>query len=159
MAEDTPHRLRWLVLALLLAGAVYLIRSRMAAQPVLDGTAATPSQPPRVADDPDRRAPRPTAALTTAEEALDRDAGPAPERPRPRRTATVEFPPGAAAALPDGSAPGPEYTVKAKAGATLFHGPDSPYFARTRADLWFRTPADARAAGLTEWTPRRRSAD
>jgi hypothetical protein len=63
----------------------------------------------------------------------------------------------AAPARPDGSAPTPEYTIKAKAGAELFHGPDSPYYGRTRADFWFRTAADARAAGYTEWTPRRRS--
>jgi hypothetical protein len=40
----------------------------------------------------------------------------------------------------------------------LFHPPTSPYFARTKADVWFRSPDDARAAGFTAWTPRRRAA-
>ena len=66
------------------------------------------------------------------------------------------LPPGAAAALPDGSAPGPEYTIKGNAGSKLFHPPASPYYARTRAEYWFRSADDARAAGFTEWTPRRR---
>ena len=38
----------------------------------------------------------------------------------------------------------------------LFHRPDSPYYARTRAEVWFRTATDARAAGFTEWTPKKR---
>jgi hypothetical protein len=83
-------------------------------------------------------------------------AAPAAPAPRPRR-AIAAIPAGAAAARPDGSAPGPEYTIKAKAGSGLFHGPDSPYFGRTRAEFWFRTADDARAAGLTGWTPRRRT--
>jgi hypothetical protein len=74
-----------------------------------------------------------------------------------RRAALAEIPAGAAPALPDGSPPGPEFTIKAKSGAELFHGPDSPYYGRTRAEFWFRTAADARAAGFTEWTPRRRN--
>ncbi len=75
---------------------------------------------------------------------------------RPRR-AVREPPPGAAAPSPDGSAPGPEYTIKGNAGSLLFHGPASPYFRRTKAEFWFRTPDDARAAGFTEWTPKRRA--
>ena len=156
MAEDSSHRLRWLVLALLLAGTVLLIRSRRRAA---EGAAEPPWLPP-VPDDRGRTVP---AAAVAPVAAVPSSPPPAPEqvRPaaRPRRTATVELPQGAAAALPDGSPPAPEYTVKAKAGSTLFHGPDSPYFARTKAEFWFRTAADARAAGLTEWTPRRRAGD
>ena len=70
--------------------------------------------------------------------------------PRPR-------PPGAVAPLPDGSAPGPEYTIKGNAASMLFHSPGSPYYARTKAAFWFRSADEARAAGFTEWTPRRRS--
>ena len=85
---------------------------------------------------------------------------PAPRpSPRPRRSAVAELPAGSAQALPDGSAPGPEYTVKAKSGSELFHGPDSPYFGRTRAEFWFRTAEDARTAGFTEWTPRSKRSD
>ena len=161
--ETSSHRLRWLMLALLVGGIVWAVRSRPAA-PV----SSAGELPPRPVDEP-----RPVCG--TAELAMERIAAeaptppvaepaPAPEpaasrpTPRPRRAAAATLPAGSVAAQPDGSPPGPEFTVKAKAGSGLFHGPDSPYFARTKADLWFRTADDARDAGLTEWTPRRRAA-
>jgi len=61
-------------------------------------------------------------------------------------------------AQPDGSAPGPDYTIKGNASSMLFHPPTSPYYSRTKAEVWFRTPQEARAAGFTEWTPRGRAA-
>ena len=66
------------------------------------------------------------------------------------------LPPGAAAPLPDGSAPGAEYTVKGNAFSRFVHSPSSPYYPRTRAEFWFRSVEDAREAGFTEWTPRKR---
>ena len=77
-------------------------------------------------------------------------------RPRPA-SADNRYGPGSAAPLPDGSAPGPEYTIKGNAGSMLFHRPDSPYYARTKAEVWFQTATDARAAGFTEWVPRSRT--
>jgi hypothetical protein len=62
-----------------------------------------------------------------------------------------------AAPLPDGSAPGPEYTIKGNADSMLFHTPDSPYYARTKAEVWFRDADEARAAGFTELAPRTKS--
>jgi hypothetical protein len=62
-----------------------------------------------------------------------------------------------ASPLPDGSAPGPEYTIKGNADSMLFHTDDSPYFARTKAEVWFRTTDEARSAGFTEWVPKRRA--
>lgn len=58
---------------------------------------------------------------------------------------------------PDGSAPGPDFTIKGNAGSMLFHLPTSPYYKRTKAEVWFRTADEARAAGFTEWTPRKRA--
>jgi hypothetical protein len=79
-------------------------------------------------------------------------------RPRPAASeAESRYGLGSAAPLPDGSAPGPEYTIKGNAGSMLFHRPDSPYYARTKAQVWFRTATDARAAGFTEWVPRSRT--
>jgi hypothetical protein len=173
MDEDSStHRLRWLLLLLLLGAVVWVVRSR---QGSAADTAAAPEPwtPPAVPDEPDQR------ICGTAQLAMERLAAEAPppaptvvdapttELPvvdapggrsaRARRAAVAEVPPTAARALPDGSPPGPEYTIKAKSGSELFHGPQSPYFGRTRAEFWFRTAADARAAGFTEWTPRRRS--
>ena len=58
---------------------------------------------------------------------------------------------------PGGQAPGPDYTIKGNSDSMLFHTPTSPYYARTKAEVWFRTPEEAAAAGFTEWTPKRRS--
>jgi hypothetical protein len=58
---------------------------------------------------------------------------------------------------PDGEAPGPEFTIKGNADSMLFHTPQSPYFERTRAEVWFRTADEAVAAGFTEWRPHRRT--
>jgi len=58
-------------------------------------------------------------------------------------------------ALPDGSPPGPEFVIKGNAGSKLFHTEDSPYFRRTKAEVWFRTEEEAVAAGYTKWNRRR----
>jgi hypothetical protein len=106
--------------------------------------------------------PEPHALFTPAP---PRRATPRPDRPSPsprRRKPSpspqaATLPQGAATALPDGSAPDPEYTIKASTGSLLFHPPASPYYRRTKAELWFRSAADARAAGFTEWTPKKRT--
>ena len=51
----------------------------------------------------------------------------------------------------------PDYAVKGKTATRVFYAPGSPYYARTRADVWFRTADDARAAGFTARAPRRSS--
>jgi hypothetical protein len=178
--DPKSHRLRWLLLVLLLGTAVWAARSRQTAPDgadalddaddpdALDGAAARdtaqPWAPPPVAERPRPRTPAPAPPSTRRAPVVD---APTTELPvvdapggrtaRARRATVVEVPAAAALALPDGSPPGPEYTIKAKPGSELFHGPDSPYFARTRAEFWFRTADDARAAGFTEWTPRRRA--
>ncbi|HEX3260491.1 MAG TPA: hypothetical protein VHS35_18355 [Pseudonocardia sp.] len=58
---------------------------------------------------------------------------------------------------PDGAAPGPEFTIKGNADSMLFHTPESPYYERTRAEVWFRTAEEATAAGFTEWRSHRRT--
>jgi hypothetical protein len=164
MDEDpSSHRLRWVLLLMLLGTVVWVVRSRQsAAEPV---TAPQPWRPPAIPGEPARAAvPQPAAAPAPRPAPVDPPTtelpvvdAPGGRTARARRSAVAEIPPSAAQALPDGSPPGPEYTIKAKSGSELFHGPGSPYFGRTRAEFWFRTAADARAAGFTEWTPRRRS--
>jgi hypothetical protein len=64
---------------------------------------------------------------------------------------------GSAKPLADGSAPSAEFTIKGNAGSMLFHTKESPYYGRTKAEVWFKSPADAEAAGFTGWNRRRRS--
>ncbi|MEJ3657873.1 hypothetical protein WEH80_33400 [Actinomycetes bacterium KLBMP 9759] len=62
------------------------------------------------------------------------------------------FGPGSAGPSPDGTPPGPEFPIKGNAGSKLYHTPESPYYGRTKAEAYFRSPADAEAAGFTAWT-------
>ena len=65
------------------------------------------------------------------------------------------FGPGSVRARSDGSSPEPAYVVKGKIATKVFYTPAGAYYTRTRADVWFRTADDARAAGFTERAPRR----
>ncbi|QJY45221.1 hypothetical protein [Pseudonocardia broussonetiae] len=103
--------------------------------------------------------PRPTPKarpLATSPQATAKSPARKTPKASPKPRAAVSYGPGSAAPLPDGSAPGPEYTIKGNAQSKLFHPPSSPYFGRTRAEVWFRTAQDAEAAGFTAYTPRRR---
>lgn len=66
---------------------------------------------------------------------------------------SADGPYGAGSAQPaaDGSAPGPEYTIKANADSMLYHKPESPYFDRTNAQAWFSSVEAAEAAGFVAW--------
>jgi hypothetical protein len=68
------------------------------------------------------------------------------------------FGPGSAKPLADGAAPGEEFTVKGKRSSKLFHTAESPYFGRTKADVWFKTPADAESAGFAAWNHKKKAA-
>lgn len=63
--------------------------------------------------------------------------------------------PGSARPLAGGASPSPEYTIKGNTDSMLFHAPESPYYSRTKAEVWFKNAADAEAAGFTAWNRRR----
>ncbi|GAA0603257.1 50S ribosomal protein L17 [Kribbella sandramycini] len=54
-----------------------------------------------------------------------------------------------AAPLADGSAP-EGFTIKGNENSMKFHGTDSPWYDQTVAEVWFKTEADAEAAGFTK---------
>jgi hypothetical protein len=112
--------------------------------PVAPGRVAVPT-PPVPAVEPVSAEPEPVAAAPHAR------AVPAAVAP----VATVAAParpdvPGALRSLADGSAPDPAYAIKGKVATKTFHTPGGAYYTRTRADVWFRTAREARAAGFTE---------
>ena len=80
--------------------------------------------------------------------------------PQPAEAPAEEppFGPGSARSNPDGSAPGPEYTIKGNADSMLYHSPESPYYVRTRAEAWFNSTEAAEAAGFAPWFRRRSGA-
>lgn len=57
---------------------------------------------------------------------------------------------GSAVPAEDGSGPA-GYDIKGNAGSMLYHTPDSPYYERTRAEVWFDSEAAAGDAGFTRW--------
>lgn len=68
-------------------------------------------------------------------------------------TVVAEGPhPHSALPLPDGGAPSDEYTVKGI--VDRFHTTESPHYPRVRAEVWFRTEADAERAGFMRWDQR-----
>jgi len=69
-------------------------------------------------------------------------------RPRPAAAVPVEEP---RVAEPEAEAEAPQGTIKGNAATMLFHTTESPFYGRTRADVWFVTEDEARAAGYTRW--------
>ena len=62
---------------------------------------------------------------------------------------------GSARSGPDGLGPR-GWDVKGNADSMLFHTPQSPWYGRTKAEVWFRDAASAQAAGFTDARERRR---
>ena len=61
-----------------------------------------------------------------------------------------EVPAGAIAANEDGSSPDAEYTVKGNADSGKYHEADGQWYDQTVAEFWFKSAADAEAAGFTK---------
>jgi len=59
--------------------------------------------------------------------------------------------------LSDGSMP-VGFDVKGNADSMLYHSPESPWYGRTKAEVWFRDEETAAAAGFARWDSRGRSA-
>ncbi|MFI6676424.1 hypothetical protein [Kribbella sp. NPDC050470] len=62
---------------------------------------------------------------------------------------------GSADAVPH-QGPPDGFTIKGNAQSMLFHTPDSPYYGRTKPEVWFRSESDAERAGFTKYTRRPR---
>jgi hypothetical protein len=61
-----------------------------------------------------------------------------------------KYGPGSADAVEHQSPPD-GFTIKGNAQSMLFHTPDSPYYGRTKPEVWFRSEADAEQAGFTKY--------
>ena len=88
-------------------------------------------------------------AATSVEATEATDAASLVDAPAADATATdaAELPSGAVAPLADGSAP-EGYSVKGNADSGLYHEPDGQWYDATVAEFWFKTAADAEAAGF-----------
>ena len=86
----------------------------------------------------------PAEELTLADAATD-EAAAAPAAP----AAAASLPAGAVAANADGSAP-EGYEVKGNADSGKYHQPGGQWYDATIAEFWFKTEADAEAAGFVK---------
>ncbi|MGW6277294.1 sunset domain-containing protein [Kribbella sp. NPDC055071] len=129
-------------------------------------TVADPAEP-AVQAKPEKPAAKPFSELMEPDPTLFDDIEPAdaPKPPQPLQSREyAETPPGrfgagSADAVPHQAAPD-GFTIKGNAQSMLFHTPDSPYYGRTKPEVWFRTEADAERAGFTKYTRRpRKSTD
>jgi hypothetical protein len=139
----------------------------------LTGSAPQPPTTGPVAPTGQPRAERSAAAQPTADRPVaggpNQPAGPPPPPPAPARpsgpaesarppahegtpagpaTGGPPFGPGSALPQPDGSAPSPDFRVKAFLPGRRYLTADSPEFERSRAQIWFRSPIDAQRAGF-----------
>src|SRR5690349_1041066 len=64
--------------------------------------------------------------------------------------AVAEVPEGAVVANEDGSSPDEAYTVEGNADSGKYHEADGQWFDQTVAEFWFKSAADAEAAGFTK---------
>jgi len=124
------------------------------AEPAEDTELAEDTEPDHA--EPDHAAaahdagPSEDSALSGEDVAPLGDAEPAEAAPWDAAVSAGDAPfPGAAHSLPDGSAPSPEYRVKANLAVKRYYTDQSAYFARTEAQVWFRTAEDAERAGFT----------
>lgn len=124
----------------------------VATEPESSLTAAGPEP---VAPEPVSGSAEPLADTPALDErAASTDLDPVPELSSGHAPETGPYP-GSVLPLDDGSPPSDEYVIKGNAGSMRSHSPDSPYFGRTRAEVWFRTQEDAVDAGFEPWTPKR----
>lgn len=89
------------------------------------------------------------AADTTEDKTEDKAADATEAKSDEKSDEKADAPYGAdsAAALEDGSAP-EGFEIKGNEGSKKFHAPTSPWYDRTNAEVWFRTPEAAEAAGF-----------
>jgi hypothetical protein len=78
------------------------------------------------------------------------DPEPAPEAQQDDVVPAGRYGAGSADAVPH-QGPPDGFTIKGNAQSMLFHTPDSPYYGRTKPEVWFRTEADAERAGFSKY--------
>ncbi|MBB5830635.1 50S ribosomal protein L4, sunset domain variant [Brachybacterium aquaticum] len=96
--------------------------------------------------------------LPTSSFAAAKAAAPAKAAATAAPAEDAPFGEGSAAPLEDGSAP-EGYDIKGNQGSMKFHTPDSPWYGRTKAEVWFTTEEAAKAAGFVNAVKESASSD
>ena len=96
----------------------------------------------------------PTSTFATAKAAAAPAAAPA----APAAGEEAPFGAGSAAPTADGSAP-EGFSIKGNQDSMKFHTPDSPWYGRTKAEVWFTSEEAAQAAGFVNAVKESASSD
>jgi hypothetical protein len=137
-----------------------LVGAGVAAAGTTSTPAPTPARAPRRVEEPKAAEPEPdpkpaevfSQRMDPGEPTLFDDTPPADEvQVKSGAVPVGRYGEGSADAVahqgpPDG------FTIKGNTQSKLFHTPDSPYYGRTKPQVWFRTEADAERAGFTKYT-------
>jgi cytoskeletal protein RodZ len=110
----------------------------------------TPAKKAAAKKAPAKKAPaKKTAAKKTAAKKAATKKAPAKNAPAKKSVAIAagRFP-GSAKPLSGGRPPSADYTIKGNEDSMIYHSPESPSYERTIAETWFKTEADAIAAGF-----------
>ncbi|QCR53363.1 50S ribosomal protein L4 [Brachybacterium sp. SGAir0954] len=99
-----------------------------------------------------------TLSLPTSGFAKARTEASAPVAPVAAAAQDAPFGEGSAAPLADGSAP-EGFSIKGKKDSMKFHTVDSPWYGRTKAEVWFATEEAAKAAGFVNAVKESASSD
>ncbi|AXK45801.1 50S ribosomal protein L4 [Brachybacterium saurashtrense] len=99
-----------------------------------------------------------TLALPTSTFAAAKAAATAPAAAAAPAAAEGPFGEGSATPAADGSAPA-GFTIKGNQDSMKFHTPDSPWYGRTKAEVWFASEEAAKAAGFVNAVKESASSD
>ncbi|GAB4094733.1 50S ribosomal protein L4 [Brachybacterium horti] len=99
-----------------------------------------------------------TLSLPTSGFAKARTEASAPAAPVAAAAQDAPFGEGSAAPLADGSAP-QGFSIKGNKDSMKFHSVDSPWYGRTKAEVWFATEEAAKAAGFVNAVKESASSD
>ncbi len=145
------------------AAAGAAVPARATAKPARTKVAASDAAAAAQADAPAAAAPAadapavPFADIAAADAPAVADA-PA-DAPAADAAAAGDVPAGAIRANEDGSSPDADYVIKGNGDSGLYHRPGTAFYNRTIAEFWFRTAADAEAAGFQLPPSQRESKD
>jgi small subunit ribosomal protein S2 len=124
-------------------------KAKPAEAPAEEPAAAAPEQQAEATEQPDGSAP--TAAPQAFADTADSDEVTDPVAAGAEGESTPEAPYGEGSHAPlddDGQPDG--FPIKGNASSMLYHTPDSPFYGRTKAEVWFASEDAAEAAGFSK---------
>ncbi|MFI5713693.1 hypothetical protein [Kribbella sp. NPDC051620] len=172
MASVFRHNWLWMLLAFLIGAVITWFLLNRSERPPLEepakqeepveekilvtaGVATAPGRPQHFEESPAEESggdpePLPAPEQLQFSMRMDEDEPEAEVQAKAEPVRPGRYGEGSAEAVPH-QGPPDGFTIKGNAQSMLFHTPDSPYYGRTKAEVWFRSEADAERAGFTKY--------